>query len=432
MKKFPAFALLLCAMLVVVVLPAMGIENPLNRRGENGNSDNLSSTLTVFDFNTKDMAPFIRVQTVFKMVHESNPTLGFLGKGYFNNHPDKSYTAGPFSPYGLHPFDPGEKIGFDQAYINIQTPLGILDIGRTETESFGTFLGGDGQIDQQIRYTLPVNDLTILAIVGQRTEKNEQKPSIKRIHHTDAYSLAGIYKMPIGVSGVMLNYDTYSSGKDLDQKAFFINPYLNVNVAGCNVSGEARYQWGNIKDGIAANPDTDISRFAANVELNMPLGPVLITTGYSFMGGDADYHDGNADHQQSFFMDETGKNRDKIWILTGDKAVTAEIFGVTDDFIKNARTYGSKLIYIGASMSPIENLDVGLLMASSRAEDVPSGMKDHHGIEWDVSLSYRLFNNVSYDFIAAFLAAGDFWKELDPALNVENSFALYQQLKLKF
>jgi hypothetical protein len=157
-----------------------------------------------------------------------------------------------------------------------------------------------------------------------------------------------------------------------------------------------------------------------------------MTTGYAFMEGDADCPPGISDNQQAFFSGKIGKNRNRIWMLSGDETITADYFGGTDNLVRDARIYGSKLIYLGASMSPLDNRDVGLLMASSRAEDVPSGMEDFHGIEWDVSLSYQLFNNFSYDFIAAFLAAGDFWKDLDPSLNVENSFALDQQVKLQF
>ena len=35
-------------------------------------------------------------------------------------------------------------------------------------------------------------------------------------------------------------------------------------------------------------------------------------------------------------------------------------------------------------------------------------------------------------WLAAFLAAGDFWKGGNPAMDLENTYALYNQLKLKF
>jgi len=431
MDKISVYALVLCIALMVGA-PVMGMDNYLHETRGKGDMENPPEALTVLDTTAADKFPFIRVQTVFKMADEfssTDPFSDFYAAGIGSV---KSFPTNSSSPYNPTSGESGDNVSFDQAYLNIQTPYGILDIGRTETLNFGSFLGGNDRIGERIRYTLPVDDLTILAIVGKRIEKNNQSQSIKDLQHPDVYSLAGIYKLPIGSTGFMVNYDTHHPDKDLEQKAFLINPYFDVNVAGWNISGEARYQWGDIKNALGADMEANISRFAANIEMNMPLGPVLMTTGYAFKGGDADYRDGNADNQHTYFNGGTARNRNKTWILAGDEAATAEIIGVPDDFVKDARIYGSKLMYLGASLSPIDNLDVGLLIASSRAEDVPSGMKDHHGVEWDVSLSYQIFNNVSYDFIAAFLAAGDFWKDLDPDLNVENSFALYQQLKLKF
>ena len=73
-----------------------------------------------------------------------------------------------------------------------------------------------------------------------------------------------------------------------------------------------------------------------------------------------------------------------------------------------------------------------LLFAQSKAEDTPAGWAEDHGMEWDLSLSYKLYDNLTYDLMAAFLTAGNFWKYGDPTVDLNNTWSIYQKLKLEF
>jgi len=285
------------------------------------------------------------------------------------------------------------------------------------------------KIDSGFNFTAPrISGFTI----NQPNDVNGASYSTDKRKRPDVYKREDTGKLPMGVAGVMFYYDTHLPAKDFTQKVFYAHPYFDINLARGKITGEAKYQWGSITDRTTDHTNTDVSRFAANVEFNMPLGPVYMTTGYVYLGSASDYYASNIDtNQQTFFIGGAGGNWDKIWILTGNDTVNAKSIGGTDD-MNNAQIYGCKIIYLGASLSPVENLDIGILMAASSAENVPKGEKGLQGLKWDVSLSYQLFDNLSYDFIAAFLAAGDFWKGLDPNLNVDTSFSLYQQVKLKF
>jgi hypothetical protein len=86
-------------------------------------------------------------------------------------------------------------------------------------------------------------------------------------------------------------------------------------------------------------------------------------------------------------------------------------------------------------MAPMENLDVKLLAAYARADKTPSGVDKSMGMEYDLFLNYRIFDNLTYSFIAAYLDAGAFWRDANPLLNrtdLKDNFHLFHQLSLAF
>jgi hypothetical protein len=53
-------------------------------------------------------------------------------------------------------------------------------------------------------------------------------------------------------------------------------------------------------------------------------------------------------------------------------------------------------------------------------------------MEWDLSVNYEFMGNLEYSFIAAFLAPGDFWKAGGLVSDIDNTYSIYNELKLKF
>lgn len=320
------------------------------------------------------------------------------------------------------------------------TPGGLRPMGA---DVFGTtFVDSDSDRDP-IKYALPLGDFALIAVI----EKNGERGAADLERTTNAhntYSLAGIYKMPLGVAGLRLNMETHQTLDALNQKGFFINPFWKFSFNNIKVQGGLRYQWGDIS--LSDDPNTtldgastsrmDIARFAANLGLHTSLGPIKLEVGYTHMFGKSD---GITDNEQAGLWNGFGDDWDKVWILAANEeegyaSLGGGGLGKLLLSPMGAATFqaGAKLAYIKGEVSPIENMNVSLLFASSIAEDTPAGWSDKQGMEWDVKVSYSFLDNLSYTFIAAYLAADDFWKKGDADLDPESIYSVFSQLKLKF
>jgi hypothetical protein len=281
------------------------------------------------------------------------------------------------------------------------------------------------------------------------------------------YSLASIYEFPVGPFGLLLHMDFDKGRPDIDgdgvpdmldwnsdgrpdgdasRKEFFVNTFWDLAVTDTvNILGEIKYGVGQWKYDVG--PDDDAERYAWNLEVTAPLpmfSPARLTAGWAYMSGDGDslaasHIVGNHaletqldNREQTWNRGGIGGDWEKVWILTNDSDMGAPVLGGIGNLVYGAGRYGADLVYLGVTVSPSEDLDLGFLFASSSATDLPKGWDDEHGLEWDLSLSYRIMDNLTYDFIAAFLSTGDFWKFGVNDADVDNAFSIYQILTLTF
>ena len=82
-----------------------------------------------------------------------------------------------------------------------------------------------------------------------------------------------------------------------------------------------------------------------------------------------------------------------------------------------------KMLYVGGSYSPLDNLKVSALYANSKAESpgyvgyttgatpgTTRNFASDHGSEYDLTIDWDIYDNLNYTFIAAFLDVGDYWQ----------------------
>ena len=422
MKSFSRI-IITVALALLLAAPAMALETTFSGdffvRGFSHSHLNLRAE----DADNTYMDSRLRVQTVFKVSDDVKLTTRF--------------DALDDKVWGLSD-SPGnndqQNIDFDRAYVSIKTSFGMFEIGRMAARAFGTSFADDEIDRDRIKYILPLGDLTLLAVYGKKETGTDHFDVAVADGDRNGYSLAGVYKMATGVTGLLLHLESDQRTSNVDRREFFINPFVNMTLMDTvKLQGELKYEFGEWDYDVAA--DDDIARFGANIEATVMLGSVSIMGGYAHMSGDSDFGTADDDNEQTWFKGGVGGDWERVWILTNESDVGSQSLGgaaIGGNLVYGAGRYGAKIVYLGASMSPMEGLDVGLLFATSKAEDTPANWDDNHGLEWDVNLSYKIFDNLSYDFIAAFLAAGDFWKAGDPTVDLENTYALYNQLKLKF
>jgi len=449
MKRFPAIAMALSVVLLLAV-PAMALDTAFS--GDyyaRGFLDRLQGSQET-DAQNAYMDMRFRLKTVFQVSENLKVTTRFDALD------DKVWGEVD---------DPGDddhlNIDFDRAYLSFNVPLGVIDVGRMGgpgDTAFGlAFLNNEenGEIERdRLKYSLPLGDLTLMAIVGKNTDGDGSDLAQSDGDWT-GYSLAGIYSRPTGSGGLLLHMDSDQRkldmdgdgvpdmddwngdgipDEDADRKEFSVNAYMDITLMDTiNLLGEVKYAFGQWDYDVG--PRDDIKRFAGNIEANVPLptsSPVKVTVGVAYLSGDADYLTESDDREQTQLKTGVGADWERIWILTNDSDRGASSLGGIGNLAYGAGEYGANLTYLGVTVSPSEDLDLGVIFASSLATDVPAGWSDEHGLEWDLSVSYKVMDNLTYDLIAAFLSAGDFWKLGVDGTDVADTFSIYQKLTLKF
>jgi hypothetical protein len=120
-------------------------------------------------------------------------------------------------------------------------------------------------------------------------------------------------------------------------------------------------------------------------------------------------------------------------LTTTDVGVLENLGGQSN--LSATGNYGAKIIYGGATYSPLDNLELGVVVGTADADELRTGeTEDDYGVEYDLTLNWKIYDNLTYSAVAAFLSAGDFYKEQSaiPEANFDDTYALFHQLELAF
>ena len=88
--------------------------------------------------------------------------------------------------------------------------------------------------------------------------------------------------------------------------------------------------------------------------------------------------------------------------------------------------------YIGVDYTATNDIILSLLAAMSTADDTVTGWDDDQGFEVDGKITWQLMDNLELTGIAAYLAAGDYWKQGNATTDLEDIYCLYSKLEMTF
>jgi hypothetical protein len=280
-----------------------------------------------------------------------------------------------------------------------------------------------------------------------------------------AMGLPGSYKASLGIPKAMggkaddpMNV-LYSRGGTTSGAVYLLAPYFTGKFGAFGVNAELDYIFGELEydkspfSGIT-NPDRDVSGFAYFVEGTYDLGAFTFQAGFAHSSGDADYENASAadfgkDDLTAMGYVAPGVEWAKLFILNSDTHGMNTTLGngvgnhVGDGMAtpSTAMIDGYQMPYLGVDYAINDKMSVGLIAAWSKADDIPDNeagekYEDDQGIEYDLSFTWKLTDNLEYTAIAAYLDGGDYWKyRATGALNndIETGiYALYHQIKLTF
>ena len=290
---------------------------------------------------------------------------------------------------------------------------------KTDAESYQSLVvaaGGPGT-------TLGAQYATLAAAAGaQAIALGAQAQQV--LDNSDAYqAAAALQSLPRGAT--------------TEAKVFLLAPYFDGKFGPLGITTELDYIFGEAEYN-ANNTDRDVEGYAWFGELRYDIADFTLQAGYAITTGDADYDDddiGNmgyvapgSDWAKAFILtsDEHGMNTtlgDGLGNLIGDGFGTAYT-AVLD---------GYRMMYAGVNYTCFDNrVNLGALIASSQADDTPANVDDDHGIEYDLTFSWNIMDNLVYSGVAAFLQAGDYWEDRSGGTATEDTYALYHKLEFFF
>ncbi|MDO9565524.1 MAG: porin [Candidatus Desulfaltia sp.] len=437
MKKFTIAALAVC-LAFALAAPAMAVDADFTGayrvRGSYVEHYDLLDTSPSHDY--MDMR--LRLQTVFKASDILSVTmrLDALDNKRWGDADTANTGAG--------------NIDLDRVFMTIKAPIGKFDIGRMAGGTFGTtFVDSDSDYDR-IKYTKVIDNLTLLAIYQKNAEKDYTTPIASGDGTVDSpyvyrdaadqdsetYYLAPIYKMENVTAGVLFGFTNNKVTADADAKSYLADPYFVAKFGPLAIQGELFYKWGTTEyDSTAA--DKDLKALAYNLEASYSFGPASVMLGYAFASG----QDPNDTDTTGF--GGVGNDWEKLFILTTNEVADLSGLGgvgnVSNDGIKKIKVAGytdpgAKIIYGGVSFSPLDNLKLGLAVGYATADQLPAGAtQDDAGTEYDLTLNWKIYDNLTYTAIAAFLDAGDLYKQaVGNDTHFDDTYALFHQLQLTF
>ncbi|RZB34442.1 MAG: hypothetical protein SRB1_00210 [Desulfobacteraceae bacterium Eth-SRB1] len=431
MKKFTIMALAVC-LTVVMAAPVMAVDVDFSGayrvRGAYVSHWDLTDKSSSVDF--MDMR--FRLQTVFKVTDNLSVTTRFDAL-------EKVWGDGDL------PAAPGDdNIDFDRAYMTIKTDFGKFDVGRMKGGAWGTsFVDNEGDFDR-IKFTKVMDNLTTIALYQKNAENDDLRGLADTYSQSTSdedsenYYLLNIYKMENITAGLLLAFNNNKTVATQTTHKYIAIPYFVSKFGPLAIQGELAYNWGQTDYDAVGTVDRDIKELAYNIEASYDFGFLSALAGYAYVSGDENVA---ADNEDSAYGG-VGDDWEKLFILTTDEVPGLVNLGGAGNLSRDGvaaagADYGAKIIYAGASVKPVENVTLGFVIGKADADEIPAAnTKDDYGVEYDFTLNWKIYDNLSYTAIAAFLSAGDIWWEQAGYATEPNAFedtyALFHQLQLSF
>jgi hypothetical protein len=334
-----------------------------------------------------------------------------------------------------------DNVHFDHAYMTIKAPVGTFHVGRMLGGPLGNIFGDYEYEADRIKFVKKIDAFTLVAIYQKGVEQDSDTDTADE--DQDVYYLLGIYKAEDITAGLafVFNNDKTKSGEVVAPapdgprtiKSYTAVPYFSAKFGPLALQGELTYVWGKTDYDAAGQADLDQDEITYNLEATFNLGVASVQAGYAFFSGDNDAND----NEDNGYATGFGDNWEKLFILTSDEdpVLRANLGGTGEGNLSKAggnTAAGAKLYYVGAGFTPMENLKLDAVIGIADADKAQVGWKDDYGTEYDLTLNWKIYDNLTYTAIAAFLDAGDFWKSGVPATQIEDTYALFHQLELSF
>jgi len=345
-----------------------------------------------------------------------------------------------------------ENIDVEQAYVTFATGLGEFKVGYQDTNAWGTGFGNSPGTNPGVTFSRKMGNFTVgfewMHLLDYTTAVTSNTNNYVDID-SDTYALMGVYKAGAVEAGMLWKWYNDKSRRQVSNYAgsrHLLQPYAKLTFGPVFVETELSYLFGKNRqyESPATNVDIDEQSWSAYINANMKFGPATIGALAAMVSGDdktADKQKGSLNCGYAWNPALILMNSDMKWwggsnhvpnAINRRPYISSTTANGMDDAKANTVWYG---LYGNYAATPKLSLGAALTFAQVQTKKLTATTEADSanlGTEFDMTATYKIFDNLSYMVGAGYLWTGDYLKVATGTTKVENDYVLMNKLTLNF
>jgi len=451
MKKF-LIGLLAVGLIMTISMPAMAVDVKFSGMAEiagywESNRTFASSNEQAARFYTS----FIRLEPVFQVADGLKLVTRFEGLERVAG----LQQIGSESANGSRNNANEQNFALKRAYLDANILGGNWWIGYQQGGRWGTDFINKSTDVFRVRANYYFGPWTILALQEKGEEDsvaNNETLTTRTFSESeyDAYALAAIYKWSSGEAGYLQYYivdNRHEQDATTPYRAawWYSSPYFKATFGPLYTEGQIFYAFGKKQDYLTpstAYSSINFNSFSWYLKAKYTMGPAFVGAQVATVAGDdpstTDKFEGNP-----FAAAGAKQGQGDVWqpclIMWNDwmgrfnTTVPGSTNSATSQDFNGGMPYNVKLYQVFGGYTPLPKLAVNASFSMLWAEQKPLGYtSDKYGNEFDISATYKLYDNLAYTLAYGYLWVGDYFKAGSDANQVGNDWLLMHKLTLTF
>ncbi len=338
-----------------------------------------------------------------------------------------------------------QNISMRRAYISAQILAGTLDVGYMGAGRTGTvFMNYDTDVFR-IKYTAVFGPWTV-QLVTEKAKENSLGTQNYSDSDKDKYAITPIYKWSSGEVGTQLQWYRYNDSEQTStpyrSSYYRLIPWFKSTFGPLYLEGEINYYFGKYKDYLnPATQDVNYNSFNWYLMGRYTKGPAYIGAQVAVIQGD----DPNTSDKQEAPSAPSGQfqvDYQPVLVLWNDwtNRWTQQAWGQTTGTYGNisASTNGmpanANIYQVFVGFKPFSKLDLYAAYSILNVNQKPSDsyVDDKYGKEFDITATYKIYDNLTYMAGFGYLWTGDYFKGTSSTNTIGNDWLLMHKLTLNF
>ena len=329
-----------------------------------------------------------------------------------------------------------QNIAFDYAYIWYVSKIGLWQVGIMEDGAWGTRFGDNSEPEGKITWTMVkmplIAGLQIVKLMDNSRSVLSAPFGAQNDVDADKYQGFVIYNFKGGSAGVLGYYVRNAAfrpafaGQYL-QTIYGLVPYARAKVGPVALEAEVQWQGGKARDWDIAGSDVKIDSWSAYLD-------ALADMGMFYAGGTVAWVQGDKPTSAKQEGTQSGGRDWNPMLIMFNYDLTYWVGGLPGYGPTNIAgpMTNAWFVALRGGVRPVADLTIGAAVAYAWADQKPTpAYKKDYGIEFDVTATYRITNNLSYMLGGAYLWTGDYYKA-GTAGKVADNYMLINKLTLTF